>query len=203
MNDEQIAAREAEVLGAPPRVRPLAPEELSPEVAELAREIGNVLGIPEPEDLAIWFKIMAHHPGLYRRHLEVGIELLGRGALPPVERELAIMRTGWLCGAPYEWSEHVAIARKLGVDAATIERVIVGSAAPGWSEHERALIRAVEELLADKMIGDATWEVLARSWNERQLIELPTLVGQYVAVAMMQNSLRLPLSHDRHGLRQR
>ena len=48
-----------------------------------------------------------------------------------------------------------------------------------------------------------TWEVLARTWNERQLMEFPVLVGQYFLTALQQNSLRVRLDKNNIGLRQR
>jgi alkylhydroperoxidase family enzyme len=121
-------------------------------------------------------------------------------ALPGRDREVAVLRIGWLCRAPYEWGEHVLIAKKLGVTSAEIEAITIGSTAPGWSVHDRAILRAVEELYADAMISDATWATLAERYDERQLIELPVLIGQYQAVAYYQNSLRLRLHHNNPGL---
>ena len=117
------------------------------------------------------------------------------------DRELAVLRVGWLCRAPYEWSQHVEIAKRYGVGAEEIARIPEGSTAPGWSSHDAAILRGVEELIADAAISHATWASLASRWNERQMIELPALVGQYRAVAGMQNSLRLPLSAECAGLR--
>ena len=42
------------------------------------------------------------------------------------------------------------------------------------------------------MLSDETWDVLAESWGEQQLMEFPVLVGVYAATAMQQNSLRVP-----------
>jgi hypothetical protein len=76
----------------------------------------------------------------------------------------------------------------------------VGSSAPGWTEHDAAILRAVEELIGEQMISDATWATLARTWNEQQLIEFPMMVGQYVATAFVQNALRIRLAPDNPGL---
>jgi alkylhydroperoxidase family enzyme len=135
--------------------------------------------------------------------MEMGIQLLGNGVLSPRERELAVLRVGWLCRAPYEWSQHVDIAKRYGVTAEEIERATHGSSAPGWTEHEAAIVRGVEELLGDQSISDDTWNVLARTWTERQLLEFPTLVGYYVAIAYSQNSLRMRLNAGKKGLRER
>jgi hypothetical protein len=54
-----------------------------------------------------------------------------------------------------------------------------------------------------RRISDATWGMLARRLDERQLIELPIVVGQYQTVAYYQNSLRLRLHTGNLGLKAR
>jgi 4-carboxymuconolactone decarboxylase len=198
-----IEEREAEILGKPQRIAPLSPEEFDEEARALVVSVRESLGLSDHSKMPPVFGLMLKHPGLFRCQMEMGVQLLGRGVLGERERELAILRTGWLCRAPFEWGEHVDVAKRYGVTDAEIERVTQGSSAAGWSEHEAAVLRGVEELLADHMISDATWEVLARTWTERQLIEFPTLIGQYVATAYSQNSLRIRLAADNSGLKHR
>ena len=69
-----------------------------------------------------------------------------------------------------------------------------------WNAHEAAILRGVEELLSEQTISDATWAVLARTWDEPQLIEFPMMVGQYVATAFVQNALRMRLGPANAGL---
>lgn len=201
-----IAAREALILGQPPRIAPLAPEAYPQEArerwAKVSRAAGHVGGAEGPHRPALpdHTATMLRHPDLFDAHTTLAIQLLGRGALSPRDRELAILRTGWLCQAPFEWGEHVGIAKRAGLSAEEVERVTQGSAAPGWDEHDRAILRAVEELHHEAMISDATWAVLARRLDERQLIELPLLVGQYHGVAFYQNALRIRPRADNAGL---
>jgi 4-carboxymuconolactone decarboxylase len=201
--DFDIDARETQVLGKPQRIEPLKQEDFDEEAKALVITIRESLGISEHAVVPEAFGTMLKHPGLYRCQMEMGIQLLGKGVLSPRERELAIMRVGWLCRAPYEWTQHVDIAKRYGVTSEEVERVTRGSFAPGWTEHEAAILRGVEELLGDQMITDDTWNVLARSWSERQLLEFPTLVGQYVAIAYSQNALRMRLNPGKQGLRNR
>ena len=51
--------------------------------------------------------------------------------------------------------------------------------AEGWTELEAAVLRAADELHSDACITDDTWVVVAEYLDERQLIDLPVLVGQY------------------------
>ena len=146
---------------------------------------------------------MFKHPGLYRGQMQLGLELNRNGKLPPRERELVILRTAWLVRSPFEWGEHVAYGKKLGLTTAEVERVTSGSSAPGWSEHDRAVLRGVEELIGDHAVSDQTWAVLAKSWNEQQLMELPGLVGAYTMTAMIYNTMRFNLMTGNEGFRQR
>jgi len=197
-----IDAREAEIVGKPQRIKSLAPDEFDADARELVARLRQTLGL-ETAEMPPVFGLMLRHPGLFRCQMDMGVQLLGKGEIGPRERELAILRVGWLCRAPFEWGEHVDIAKRYGVTDAEIERVTQGSSAPGWSDHDRAIVKGVEELLGDKMISDVTWDLLARTWTERQLLEFPMLVGQYFATALQQNSLRVRLANDNIGLRQR
>jgi alkylhydroperoxidase family enzyme len=143
---------------------------------------------------------MLRHPALFACQLDIGVQLLKDGALPSRDRELLVLRIDWLCQAPYEWGEHVHIAKTVGVSQEEIARVVHGSDAPGWSDHDRALLRAAEELHRDAMISDATWADLARRLDDRQLIELPIVIGQYQTIAYYQNALRLRLHEGNPGL---
>jgi alkylhydroperoxidase family enzyme len=205
--EEVVRRREAQVLGEGPRIAPLTPEQFSAEAVAIttrmihatsdANRTASLANVPE------LVRTLLRHPELFRRMTDFSLELLGNGRLPARARELVILRIGWLCRAPYEWGEHVELARRAGIAAEEIERVTRGSASEGWDERDRALLQAVEELFADAMISDTTWGALAHYLDEKQLIELPILVGQYQTVAYFQNSLRLRLQRGNQGLRAR
>lgn len=151
-------------------------------------------------DMPEYMRTMLRHPDLFARQVDMGLQLLGHGTLAPRDRELAVLRTLWLCQAPYGWGEHVFVAKSVGLSSDEIERITRGSAAPGWNAHEAAILRAAEELRAEAMISDATWATLAQTLNDQQLIELPIVIGQYQTVAYYQNSLRLRLHPGNAGL---
>jgi 4-carboxymuconolactone decarboxylase len=194
------AARDAEVNGKPPRIGPLAEHELGEEAIEYCRGLRVSLGIPENGEIPEITATMLRHPALNEAQMVMGIMLAGKGALSPREREIAVLRQAWITGAPYEWGEHVDIGKRVGLSAEEIERIVAGSAAPGWSRHEGAIIKAVEELFERFQISEETWAVLAESWNDQQFLEFPILVGVYAATAMQQNSIRASLRGKNTGL---
>jgi 4-carboxymuconolactone decarboxylase len=202
--DARVAARQVEILGHKPRIEPLPPEQYPPEAAMLNSEIDIVAGNGTEEGrVSSWMATLIRHPVLAHAHTGLALVLMN-GTLPARDRELVILRTGWLAQAPFEWSGHVLLGKKLGgLSGEEIERVTQGSAAPGWSAHDAALLRAVEELTARAMISDETWGVLAQSYDARQLMELPVLIGHYRGLAFLQNSARTTISDVFTGLTDR
>lgn len=194
-----IAAREAHVVGEGPRIAAVPNEEIGEEAWEMVRRIRASTGAGPITVMPAYMRTAVKHPAIFRCQMEMGTAIF-QGRIPPRERELAVLRCGWLCRAPFEWGEHVDIGKRYGLTAEEVERVTQGSSAPGWSEHEAAILRGVEELIADQALSDATWDVLAKSWDEQQLFEFPMMVGQYVATAFVQNSLRIRLADDNPGL---
>ena len=201
--DIDIEARHAQVIGDGPRYAPLSPDDMGEEASEMIREVRTMFGIPMNQHIPEVSLITLRHPGLFRAQMLLGIEVAGKSDISARERELAILRVAQLCRAPFEWAEHVKIGKRCGLTDEDIERVIAGSSAPGWSEHEAAVLRAVEELIGDHAISDETWNTLAKSWSDKQLMEMPMLVGSYVLTAFQQNSLRIPMEPGKTGLSDR
>ena len=200
--DTDTSAREEYILGKPPRLAALPLAERSAEQQRVLEEISMVVvdGVRKPREDADSLEILIRHAELYVAHLEVGKKFLSDGEMSIRDRELAILRIGWLSQAPFEWGSHVVIARRNGVTGEEIEQIIEGSTAAAWSDHDRAIVRAMEELHFDSMVSDETWDVLARTYSDKQLMEILVLAGQYKTVAYMQNSLRLRIPPGKEGL---
>ena len=139
------------------------------------------------------FATFARHPALLRAWLPFGGFLLGRGVLAARDRELLILRTACNCDADYEWGQHVLIGEAAGISRAEIMRLPDGPDAEGWSPHERALLRAADELHGAARISEATWRELSARHDEQALLEIAMLVGHYHLVAFALNALEVEL----------
>lgn len=186
-----VAAREAQTVAGGPRYAPLKLEEVSPEGQEQVDAIRTAFNIPPERPFPDVSLITLRHPGMFKAQMVLGIELAAKGTIPARERELAVLRLALLARAPFEWCEHVDIGKAFGITPEEIERVVAGSAAPGWTEHEAALLRAVEEMVGDHCMSDETWSTLAQTYSEQQMLEVPMLVGAYLMTAIQQNSLKI------------
>lgn len=176
-----------------PRIEPLPEELWSDEAKELlprAKMHGRTLNI---------FKTLAHHPRLLKRWMVFGNHVLFRSTLPARERELVILRIGWLCDAEYEWGQHVLIGKDAGLTDEEIAQIKVGPSDPGWDVFDATLLHAVDELHSDACISDSTWETLSTRYNMQQLIDLIFAIGQYNLVSMVLNTLGVQLDEGIPG----
>ena len=125
--------------------------------------------------------------------------MLFKSTLPPRERELIILRIGWLCEAEYEWAQHVLIGKEAGLTAEEIDRIKAGPNARGWSEADKLLLQATDELRKDAFITDSTWNGLCQHFDKKQLMDVVFAVGQYNLVSMALNTLGVQLDDGLEG----
>jgi alkylhydroperoxidase family enzyme len=116
--------------------------------------------------------------------------------LSPRQRELLVLRVATVRESAYEWAQHAVLAGDTGLSAEEIVRIAEGPDAAGWAPLDRAMLAAVDELVADATIGDATWAVLAAELDDRQLMDLVFTVGAYDLLAMAFRSFGVELDAD-------
>ena len=142
------------------------------------------------------FRTLAHAPKAFKRFMAWGGYILSdANSLSPRDRELVILRAGFNWKSGYEWAQHVRIGLDCGLTEVEIARIKKGSDAPEWSDSDRALLVATDELTADAFISDATWETLGE-YSEKQRMDLVMTVAQYTQVSMMLNTFGVQLDED-------
>ena len=118
------------------------------------------------------------------------------------DRELLILRTGYLCRSDYEWAAHAALGLRIGLTKEELTRITRGPDAAGWSPADAILLRAADELHRDQHITDATWARLRERFDERQMMDIIFTVGQYTMVSMFLNSAGVQLETGQSGIPQ-
>jgi alkylhydroperoxidase family enzyme len=172
-----------------PRIAPLADDQLTPAQAAALEPVRA--GGRAPLNI---FRTLAHAPEALAAFLGWGGYVLSkRNPLAARERELIILRTGFLCRSGYEWTQHVPIGERAGLSAEEIARIKIGADAPGWSDSDAALLRACDELVARHHVSDATWAALAKHFSQGECMAVVFTVGQYTQVSMMLNSFGVQL----------
>jgi alkylhydroperoxidase family enzyme len=146
-----------------PRIPPVPPAAWPEEVARQR----DALGEKAPNVL----RTLANHPDLMRRWGVFGSHILGKSTLPDRDRELLMLRIGWLCNSVYEFGQHTLIAQRCGVS----------------------------ELESAAMISDETWTALGKRYDTRQLMDTVFTVGQYNMVSWALNSFGVQLDEGVPG----
>jgi alkylhydroperoxidase family enzyme len=149
------------------------------------------------------FRAMSHSPEAMLRFMRFGNYLLTEGKLDPKLRELAILRAGAICRSPYEFSQHIAFGRRVGLSDAQI----AATADPNsraFDPKEMAVLTFAGELSSESRVSDASWDAVAQFLNEEELVELTFVVSFYNLVSRTLNALQVdvdePAARDLQAL---
>ena len=165
-------------------LRPAEPRHPLPRRVEGRPKGLNVLGL------------LARHPALTHAYHVFNGHVQFATTLSPRERELLVLRVAAVRGCNYEWAQHVVQGGDAGLTSDEIDRIQEGPGAEAWSPLDRALLRSVDELIADARIGDLTWSELAAHYDDQQLMDLIFTVGAYETLAMLLRSSGIALDDD-------
>lgn len=137
--------------------------------------------------------VLANHPALAKSWLNFNQALTRDATVPARLREIAILRVAWRHRSDYEWTQHVMLGRRIGLDDADFDAVRAGVGRAEWSEVERLALNAVDQLVDGAQIEQATWDGLASEFDRRQMMELLFFIGSYVSLALIFNAVGVQL----------
>jgi len=173
---------------APPRI---PPGRSIGDVGLFAWAFGHIAGRTTQTNPPNLFMTLGRHPGLFRGWLWFAGRLMPGGKLPRRDTEIVIIRVAHLRDCAYELTHHERMGAKAGLSRDEIERIKAGPSADGWSESDRTLLEAVDELHSTGNLTDPTWEALRTHYDDRRLIEFVFLAGHYEMLATALNTLRI------------
>ncbi len=150
---------------------------------------GAKTGVDAPPNI---LGTIAHHPTLLAPFLQFSAKLAG-GVLDRRSSELLALRAAWNCQSPFEWGHHVLYARDAGMSEDDISKIPSGPHAGDWSDGDRLLLRAADELHQRHSLSDELWVELSARYNEAELVEIPFVVGQYTMLSMVANATGVPV----------
>jgi len=144
------------------------------------------------------FRTLGKHPKMLDGFARLGGFLLSGKGFPGREREIAILRVGWRSGSVYEFGQHTVIGKREGLTDDEVRR-LTSPSLDGWSDDDRALVAAADELCQMNVVSDATWAKLAARWSEAELIELVVCMGFYRLVSGFLNTMGVELDEGVPG----
>lgn len=138
----------------------------------------------------------AHHPELAHAFWTFNGHLLRATTLTERHREMLILRVASLTKSSYEWTQHLILGRDAGLTETEIGWIAWGSDAPSWTTEDSAILKIAEDLIADHIIGDKTWETLTELLDTQQILDAIYTIGAYQTIAWMMLSFGVELDDD-------
>jgi hypothetical protein len=118
------------------RIPPAPLDELGP----LARVVSRVVARRTAGERLHLFTTLGIHRRLFRVWLPFAGTMLLRTRLPRADVELLVLRTAYNCSSPYEFAQHVTIARQERLGAADVA-AIAGGDLQSLTLRQRLLLR--------------------------------------------------------------
>ena len=186
------------VLAAGARLQPVAKDALTDDQRALTSTYSGTFGAGTD------FRTLLVHPEAVKGVLPFANYILSESTLTPRHRDLLILRTAWNARSAYLWSKH-----ERGVFTAPVVTPIAGPPidpfareslgaianrqAKGFSDFERTLLRAADELHEYSFINDDTWAAMAKDYSTHQLMDAAFTVAEMTMIAAIVNSVQTDL----------
>ncbi len=164
------------------RIKVLSRDEMNAEqgaVFDEAAKAGNPTGGP--------YLAYIRTPKLMRVNQELAATIRA-GGLSGRERQIAVLTVVRHWNAGFPWAAQVRASLAAGVDQPTIDAINAGET-PKLSDAREAMAhKLAKELLANKGLGQATYDAAAKLFPEDQLVTLVAVVGQFSMVCCTANA---------------
>ncbi|KJJ33971.1 hypothetical protein AFLA70_7g007070 [Aspergillus flavus AF70] len=132
-------------------------------------------------------------PEIANGYLDLGKALSG-SPLPPKLHEMAILRVGVLTHSPYEWMQHIGIAKLVHVGDKEVIAVKSGEYGK-LTDQEAAMLQFVDEVVAKPKATD-TFDLALANLGEQGLATVTLLVGHYMMTARFLETLNIDLDKN-------
>lgn len=137
-------------------------------------------------------RMMLQAPTCMPDLLRLGASVLGRQRLDARLREIAILRVAVLSRADYEWTQHEAIGRAVGVTDDEIA-AIREEAPGGLDDAARLVVRFTDECVRQVRVSDPIFAEALGRFSSQEIAELVITIGYYMLIARFLETLGVDL----------
>lgn len=169
------------VMSKEPRFPQLTVEQLTSAQKPLADEIMKVssVGLGGP------YNPLLRSPVLGQRMFDLLHYLRWETSVPLKLNEFAILIIGRQWRSQVEWFAHAPLAIKAGLSPDIVAELKAGKRPSNMPPEEAVVYDFVSELTTQHAVSDATFERAKKLLGEQQVVDLTTVAGTYISVAML------------------
>ncbi len=174
-----------------PRIRELSTADMPAEFKEQLEQVfgpekgkGTLTGTP-----GNWWTVWARVPGILRAFSAFSFRTA------PLDKkllELALVRTGYVRGSQFVFSQHSKSARRAGVEEEKVGAIPFWTISDAFSPAERAVLAYTDGLVLENgRVHDRVFKALAQHLSEEEILMLTYFVNMYSLHAVSGRALRL------------
>jgi 4-carboxymuconolactone decarboxylase len=167
--------------GKEPRFPQLTMEQLTEQQRPLGEQVMKVSSV----GLAGPYNPMMRSPVLGQRLFDLFHYLRWETSVPTKLNEFAILIIGRQWRSQVEWYAHAPLAQKAGLSPDIIAELKASKRPSGMAEDEAVVYDFVTELTTKHEVSDATYSRAKKIFNDQQVVDLTSVAGCYVSVAML------------------
>lgn len=135
-----------------------------------------------------FLRVLSINKRIFRPYVLWNARVMPYGMLDRKTTEAVVLRTAFICGSKYEWTQHKSIAKQVGMSPAEIDSAASDPTNEVLDANTRKLLAAIPELLDNHVLSEATFNDLAGFLSKAELLEFVMLVGNYAMLAGALNS---------------
>ena len=184
------------------RLRPVSKSEASPEIQQIyhdffgdrdpVAEPGTATGTPGD-----YWTTYALVPDILKASRDSLMMMLQpKRALPARLRELAILRAAIVGDSRFEYSQHMKVARMVGVSEDKLAAIKGWVTSDKFDPDERAVMATADEMVARNLIEDDTFAALKRHFTDAQIMEIVYVIALWRMHGMIVRALHLEYDDD-------
>jgi len=144
--------------------------------------------------------ISLYSPKIAQTWSDINGFLRYNGDLSPRHTEVAICVATWEIQQQYEYSAHEPAALRYGAPQAVIDTIKYDREPVGLSPEETTIIKLGRAIMRDHKVSTELYNEAVQHFGRKGLVELVTVMGDYVMVGMVMTAIDQQVPADRPQL---
>jgi 4-carboxymuconolactone decarboxylase len=161
-----------------------------PTDAELTPEMQKTLSALPPLNA---FRMMTRACASFQPWIDFHMTILLTSEFDARKREIAVLRVAQATGSRYEWTQHVTVAKRVGLRDDEIEMIATDGPVTSLDEEGNLLCRVADEISRDVRLSDEALEAIIGLYGKRQATELILCCGYFNMLSRFLESTRVEL----------
>jgi 4-carboxymuconolactone decarboxylase len=160
---------------------------------DLAPEIRSRLTNLPPLNV---FRMMANAPASFQAVVDLALSILAFSEFDKRKREIAVLRVAHVTNSHYEWTQHVRVAKSLGMDDEAISKIRCDGPVKALDEEGNLLCRVADEMTREVRLSDDALEQILDRYGTRQATELILCCAYFNMLSRFLESTRVELEPE-------